>query len=103
MGGSLLTMRRRAALILMLGKLSVAFPFAVQGDIIALPSAPPIVKALSLQPYRGMSKDAVAQQYGEPLSRAPGVGNPPISRWDYPQFSVYFEYQHVIHTVVHER
>jgi hypothetical protein len=28
------------------------------------------------------------------------VGKPPISRWEYPGFIVYFESDHVIHSVV---
>jgi len=28
------------------------------------------------------------------------VGKPPISRWEYPGFVVYFEHEHVIHSVV---
>jgi hypothetical protein len=27
------------------------------------------------------------------------VGQPPITRWVFPTFVVYFEYQHVIHAV----
>jgi hypothetical protein len=30
----------------------------------------------------------------------PAVGRPPISRWEYPGFIVYFEHEHVIHAVV---
>ena len=29
----------------------------------------------------------------------PPSGKPPITRWDYDGFSVYFEHQHVIHAV----
>ena len=44
---------------------------------------------------------------GEQVRRArdqgPAVGNPPISRWEYPGFVVYFEHEHVIHSVVSAR
>ncbi len=48
---------------------------------------------------RGMSMSQVEQRYGEPARRIGAVGDPPISRWIYPQFVVYFEGQHVIHAV----
>jgi hypothetical protein len=51
-------------------------------------------------PARGMSMRAVEERFGAPESRAPAVGQPPITRWDYPGFSVYFEHDRVLHTVV---
>jgi len=51
------------------------------------------------KPKRGMTKERVAAEFGEPSSRAAPVGEPPISRWDYPGFAVFFEYDRVIHAV----
>lgn len=51
------------------------------------------------KPARGMSQDRVAREFGEPQSRRSAVGDPPISRWDYEDFIVYFEYDKVIHAV----
>jgi hypothetical protein len=51
------------------------------------------------RPARGMSMDKVEATYGAPSNRAAPVGEPPITRWEYPGFIVYFEHQHVIHTV----
>ncbi|HMD28678.1 MAG TPA: hypothetical protein VKH13_08930 [Steroidobacteraceae bacterium] len=51
-------------------------------------------------PTRGMTMDQVAGKFGDPASKVPAVGNPPISRWEYPGFIVYFEHEHVIHSVV---
>jgi hypothetical protein len=48
---------------------------------------------------RGLSMSQVEQRYGEPSRRLGAVGDPPISRWVYPQFVVYFEGQYVIHAV----
>ena len=53
-------------------------------------------------PIRGQSQAKVRSQYGEPASATPAVGDPPISRWIYPGFTVYFEYSHVITTVAEE-
>ena len=41
----------------------------------------------------------VENRFGEPSQRVGAVGDPPISRWVYPQFVVYFEGSHVIHAV----
>jgi hypothetical protein len=51
-------------------------------------------------PTRGMTMGEVANKFGAPVSKIPAVGNPPISRWEYPGFVVYFERDHVIHSVV---
>jgi hypothetical protein len=50
-------------------------------------------------PRRGSLMSAVEARFGAPRSRHDAVGNPPITRWDYDGFSVYFEHQHVIHAV----
>lgn len=51
-------------------------------------------------PTRGMTMDQVATKFGTPVTKVPAVGKPPISRWQYPGFVVYFEADHVIHSVV---
>ena len=51
-------------------------------------------------PSRGMTMDQVAAKFGAPVTKVPAVGKPPISRWEYPGFVVYFENEHVIHSVV---
>lgn len=48
---------------------------------------------------RGQSMQGVRAKWGEPRSKRAAVGDPPISRWDYPNHVVYFEYDHVIHAV----
>jgi outer membrane protein assembly factor BamE (lipoprotein component of BamABCDE complex) len=51
-------------------------------------------------PTRGMTMTQVAAKFGAPVTKVPAVGKPPISRWEYPGFVVYFEADHVIHSVV---
>ncbi len=53
------------------------------------------------RPHRGMTMDQVRQRYGEPVVEYPRVGEPPITRWEYANYSVFFEYQHVLTAVVH--
>ncbi len=51
------------------------------------------------RPARGISMANVEARFGSPASRTAAVGKPPITRWDYPGFIVYFEYDHVVHSV----
>jgi outer membrane protein assembly factor BamE (lipoprotein component of BamABCDE complex) len=52
------------------------------------------------RPRRGSTMDEVVKHFGAPLTRHPTVGKPPITRWDYGTFSVFFEHDRVIHAVV---
>jgi hypothetical protein len=52
------------------------------------------------RPARGMTMSAVEAKFGAPQQRHPAVGEPPITRWDYQSFSVYFEKDRVIDAVV---
>jgi hypothetical protein len=51
-------------------------------------------------PKRGMSMAEVQTHFGEPRERHPTVGTPPITRWDYDNFAVFFEKDLVIDAVV---
>jgi len=51
------------------------------------------------RPNRGMSMDKVAATWGQPAAKNSAVGDPPIARWEYSDFVVYFEYSRVIHSV----
>jgi hypothetical protein len=51
-------------------------------------------------PSRGMTMNQVESKFGAPVTKVPAVGKPPIARWEYPGFVVYFELDHVIHSVV---
>ena len=51
------------------------------------------------KPTRGMTQQRVEAEYGSPQSRGSAVGEPPIERWDYANFVVFFEYDRVIHAV----
>lgn len=54
----------------------------------------------SERPNRGNTMATIQSRYGEPTNRHSAVGNPPITRWDYPQFAVYFEHDRVLHAVL---
>jgi hypothetical protein len=56
-------------------------------------------------PRRGLSMSQVEQRYGAPVEKLATAGgdaprHPPINRWRYNGYTVYFERNHVIHSVV---
>lgn len=54
-------------------------------------------------PRNGLTMAQVRQQYGNPASEIPAVGEPPISRWEYNGYSVFFENDLALHTVIHQQ
>lgn len=54
----------------------------------------------SSRPTRGMTAASVESRFGAPQAKVAPVGDPPISRWEYKDFVVFFEYDRVIHAVV---
>ena len=84
---------------------SVAAALALSGPALADELKVPAPEGGANTPASGMSMDSVEAKYGAPTRRAPAVGGasaaqPPITRWEYPGFVVYFENNHVVHTVV---
>ncbi len=71
---------------------------AVHADTLLINSA--FEKPEEKRPTRGQTMDQVTAEFGEPSSIAGPVGDPPITTWDYPGFSVYFEYDKVLHSVM---
>jgi hypothetical protein len=69
-------------------------------DTLLLDSVEMDRQSASLRPARGIDMTRVEANFGSPIERHAAVGEPPISRWDYPGFSVYFEHSIVLHTVV---
>lgn len=69
------------------------------GDVLELPQAPAGPPPPLTMPYHGMKMHEVERQFGTPLARHPAVGNPPIARWDYDGYSVFFEHSTVLHSV----
>ena len=53
-------------------------------------------------PENGLSTAEVRAAFGAPAATHPPVGDPPIARWDYDGWSVYFEYDLVLFTVLHK-
>lgn len=54
----------------------------------------------TMPPSRGQSMKSVLSQFGKPVQESGPVGDPPITRWGYDQFVVFFEYDKVIRAVL---
>ncbi len=91
-------MRRKACLsaasylIILLGGLSAA------AQATSAASAGNSTEAL---PHRGMSMTQVEHSFGHPGQVIEAVGSPPITRWIYEGYTVYFDQAYVIHSVSH--
>jgi hypothetical protein len=88
--------------------LILCLPVAMTADADELLVDSIAVNASSTQaPRSGVSMEQVRQQYGAPVTEHPTVSanggphQPPITRWDYSDYSVFFEHDHVIHSVAH--
>ncbi|CAN5351345.1 hypothetical protein BH11PSE14_BH11PSE14_08410 [soil metagenome] len=90
-------------------------PVAALAVLLALAAAPAVADTLLIErvavarssnlPHRGASMAQVEARYGAPEQKLAPVGGgsvhtPPITRWQYPTFSVYFENSHVVNAVL---
>ena len=84
---------------------SAAAALALAGTAFADELKVPAPASGADKPTSGMSMDKVEAKFGAPSRRVAPVGGastaqPPITRWEYPGFTVYFENSLVVHTVV---
>ena len=63
-------------------------PAYSQTESTSVDAMPPNTTEGVLRPTAGMSEQQVSSQFGEPLQRIAPVGEPPISRWVYDNFTV---------------
>lgn len=73
----------------------------LQAESLEVPATKKETFSITL-PGRGMTMESVREQFGEPQEEFNQVGNPPIARWVYKGFTVYFESNYVIHAVFHK-
>jgi hypothetical protein len=86
-------------------------PVQTKGDVLTVPKQKPAAakkkKASSTpirivedgMPGRGASMSQVEKHFGQPREKVAPVGQPPITRWIYGDYTVYFEHEYVIHSV----
>jgi len=82
-----------AALLSLVVTGSATAATVVAGDGIA------VAESTIERPARGMTMSAVEARFGAPREKHGAVGKPPITRWDYAGFAVFFERERVIHAV----
>lgn len=56
--------------------------------------------AVTTVPNNNMTMQTVRAQFGQPNSEAAPIGEPPINRWFYDDYTVYFEFDRVIISVI---
>lgn len=84
---------------LMLGLLLTGLTAPVCADVLLIDEVR-ASKSMGL-PDNGLNMQAVENRWGTPEQRSAAVGEPPITRWEYPNYSVYFEHNVVITSVLH--
>jgi len=75
-----------------------AAPLAT-AEIVSIDGTMSVRDAAVDHPARGSTMQSVENHFGAPVSKHAAVGKPPITRWDYPGFSVFFENDRVLHSV----
>jgi len=80
-----------------LATLLIAFGGAATAETVNMQGAS--AAANDGHPTRGMTQQRVESKFGSPVSVVSPVGDPPITRWVYADFVVFFEYDRVIHAV----
>lgn len=91
-------MVRRVLYALMSASILLSLP-AVHADTLLIDGVNQYKTSAEERPKRGMSMNTVESKWGQPVARRNAIGEPPITRWEYSEFVVYFEYSHVIHAV----
>jgi len=51
-------------------------------------------------PHNNQAMNEVVAEFGQPVKKLSAVGQPPVTRWRYGDYTVYFEYRRVITTVL---
>lgn len=82
----------------LLAGLLLLAPLAASADVLIIDEVRQVDR-MEL-PENGLSKADVEARFGQPEQRHSAVGEPPITRWDYEGYSVYFEYDLVLFTVL---
>ena len=85
--------------LLLLCVLCLPFTVLAAGDVLHIPLSQQGDNKMP-RPGKGMSKAEVEKLFGVPENSQGPVGQPPITRWQYSEYVVIFEYDHVVHTVL---
>ncbi len=76
------------------------FPVAGLSEVLLIDAVMEEQKSSLPRPRHGDSMADVEHRFGAPRAKHGPVGDPPITRWDYADFSVYFEHDKVLTSVL---
>ena len=93
-------MTRMVLALIAMAVAASALPQTVLADVLLIEE---VRQAEKMElPQNGMKKFEVLARFGDPEKKTAAVGDPPISSWTYGRWSVYFEYDLVLFTVLHK-
>ncbi len=78
----------------------LVFPATGMSEMLLIDAVKAEQKSSIPRPKNGDSMAEVEHRFGPPKAKRGPVGDPPITRWDYEDFSVYFEYEKVLTAVL---
>lgn len=90
-------------LLIILWSLSAVIALPSLAETVRVPIGQQSATTEVAKPRTGTTMAAVEAAYGQPISKSGPTGEPPISSWEYADFVVYFEHDHVIHAVAKHR
>ena len=90
-----------ALFLLSAGAFLTLSPSQSVAETLAMPKSE--ANSYTHRPQRGITKAEVESRFGAPLSKNGPRGNPAIYYWEYPEHTVYFENNIVIHSVSKEK
>lgn len=93
-------MTRMVLALIVIACTGLVLPAALSADVLLIEE---VRQAERMDvPANGTTTAEVRARFGEPVKVYAAVGDPPIARWEYDRWSVYFEYDLVLFTVLHK-
>jgi hypothetical protein len=93
-------MTRMVLALILAGIAGLLMPVTLSADVLLIEE---VRQAGRMEvPQNGMTTSDVRARFGDPVKEHGAVGDPPITRWEYERWSVYFEYKVVLFTVLHK-
>jgi hypothetical protein len=89
---------RTTSRLLLLGVLATCG--VARADTLIIEGLDQAEQTAAQRPTRGMTMNKVSATWGTPVAKNEAIGEPPITRWEYGDFLVFFEYDRVLHAVV---
>jgi len=89
----------KKTLFILIGTLLLTITSLSQAEVISIIDSDNAATTVS-RPKSGFTMSQVEAKFGQAESKSGPVGQPPITTWKYPDFTVYFEYNRVIYSVI---